>query len=154
MPLAAYADLAPHALAGKTILSTANYYPHRDGRILQLDRLESTTAEYEQELLPDSVIVKAFSNIVSHHIPNLANSRPLTALPVASDDSESKERVSKVVNTLGFDAVDGGLSPSRGASSPNPALTQRFTPPTFTASPRAISTTLVPPSPQTAFANC
>ncbi|GAA1980101.1 NAD(P)-binding domain-containing protein [Isoptericola halotolerans] len=125
VPLGAYPDLPADALAGKTILSTGNYYPHRDGRIEALDTLEYTTAEYEQALLPDSVVVKAFNNIVSHHIPHLAHSDPRTALLVAGDDSEAKARVSQIVNTLGFDAVDAGtlaesslFEPESGAYTP------------------------------------
>ncbi|PFG43051.1 hypothetical protein ATJ88_1733 [Isoptericola jiangsuensis] len=108
VPLSAYRALPVEALGGRTILSTGNYYPHRDGRIEALDTLESTTAEYEQTLLPDSVVVKAFNNIVAHHIPRLAHSHPRTALLVAGDDGEAKARVSRIVDSLGFDTVDAG----------------------------------------------
>ncbi len=108
VPLAAYTKLPVDAFAGRTILSTGNYYPHREGRIGQLDSLESTTAEYEQALLPGTQVVKAFNNILAHHIPRLADSLPRTALPVAGDDSEAKARVSRLVTVLGFDAVDAG----------------------------------------------
>lgn len=125
VPLAAYPNLPVDAFAGKTILSTGNYYPHRDGRIDQLDSLESTTAEYEQALLPGTVVVKAFNNILFTHLANLADSQPRTALPVAGDDSEAKARVSALVNTLGFDTVDGGtlaeswrFEPESGAYTP------------------------------------
>ena len=76
VPLRAYPSLPIDSLAGKTILSTGNYYPGRDGRIGLLDSLDRATAEYEQELIPGSAIVKAFNNILFHHIPNLANSHP------------------------------------------------------------------------------
>jgi len=108
IPLTAYTNLPKDLFVGRTILSTGNYYPYRDGRIVQLDTLESTTAEYEQELLPGTLIVKAFNNIVAHHIPLLAESVPRTALLVAGDDKEAKARVSRIVNTLGFDTVDAG----------------------------------------------
>lgn len=108
VPLAAYPDLPVDAFAGRTILSTGNYYPYREGRIQQLDTLESTTAEYEQALLPDTLVVKVFNNIIFHHIPSLADSVPRTALPVAGDDSDAKARVSRLVNELGFDTVDAG----------------------------------------------
>jgi 8-hydroxy-5-deazaflavin:NADPH oxidoreductase len=125
VPLAAYPDLPVEAFAGKTILSTGNYYPHREGRIEQLDSLENTTAEYEQSLLPNTVIVKAFNNILFHHIPNLAHSTPRTALAIAGDDAAAKARVSDVVNALGFDTVDAGtlaeswrFEPDSGAYTP------------------------------------
>ena len=108
VPLTAYSALPVEALAGRTVLSTGNYYPHRDGRIEQLDALERTTAEYEQDLLPNAVIVKAFNNILAHHIPNLAHSEPRTALPVAGDDADARARVSTIVDSLGFDPVDAG----------------------------------------------
>lgn len=108
VPLSAYPKLPVEAFAGKTVLSTGNYYPHREGRIEELDSLKSTTAEYEQSLLPNSVIVKAFNNILFHHIPNLAHSTPRTALAIAGDADEAKARVAAIVDALGFDPVDAG----------------------------------------------
>ncbi|RUR03534.1 NADP oxidoreductase [Labedella endophytica] len=108
VPLVAYPELPADALVGRTILSTGNYYPSRDGRIAQLDSLETTTAEYEQGLLPGTRIVKAFNNIVAHHIPRLAASQPRTALPTAGDDADAKQAVATIVEDLGFDTVDAG----------------------------------------------
>ncbi len=108
VPLGAYEALPLEALRGRLILSTGNYYPFREGRIEALDSLSTTTAEYEQSLLPESTIVKAFNNIVAHHIPLLAHSTPRTALPVAGDDDEAKRASREVVEALGFDTVDAG----------------------------------------------
>lgn len=108
IPLSAYAQLPVQALAGKTVLSTGNYYPARDGRIEILDSLKSTTAELETALLPDASIVKAVNNIVAHHIPLLAHSTPKTALPVFGDDQATKAEVLELIRTLGFDTVDAG----------------------------------------------
>lgn len=108
VPLTAYSSLPTGDFADQTILSSGNYYPHRDGRIETLDALEKTTAEYEQSLLPGSRIVKAFNNIVAHHIPLLAGSHPRTALPIAGDRDEDKARVSGVIASFGFDPVDVG----------------------------------------------
>lgn len=77
VPLSAYGSLPLELLSGRTVLSTGNYYPSRDGQITELDSLNLTTAEYETKLLPGAVIVKAFNNIVAHHIPSL--SRPAEA---------------------------------------------------------------------------
>lgn len=105
------------AFAGRTVLSTGNYYPHREGRIQQLDTLEGRTAEYEQARLPDTLVVKAFNNIIVHHIPSRADSVARTALSVAGDDSEATARVSRLVDELGFDAVVFRLSGGRPGSS-------------------------------------
>lgn len=114
VPLSAYDALpvdALDALDGKAVLSTGNYYPSRDGRIEDLDSEAVTTAEHEQSLLPGAVIVKAFNNIVAHHIPLLA--RPAEApdrsgLAVAGDDADALHAVSELVGTLGFEPVDAG----------------------------------------------
>ncbi|MEF3402573.1 NADPH-dependent F420 reductase [Agromyces sp. CCNWLW203] len=108
IPLGAYSKLPNGLLDGVTTLSTGNYYPYREGRIPQLDALQLATAEYELELLPGARLVKAFNNIVAHHIPLLAHSHPRTALPVAGDDAEAKRRVASLVELLGFDVVDAG----------------------------------------------
>lgn len=111
VPLSAYDALPTEALDGTTVLSTGNYYPSRDERIEELDSRTLTTAEYEQALLPGTVIVKAFNNILAHHIPALA--RPAGAsdrsgLAVAGDDADAKQAVRALVSTLGFDPVDAG----------------------------------------------
>ncbi|WP_251151098.1 NADPH-dependent F420 reductase [Cellulosimicrobium sp. Marseille-Q4280] len=111
VPLSAYDALPVDALDGKIVLSTGNYYPSRDGRIEVLDSGAATTAEYERSLLPGAVIVKAFNNIVAHHIPSLA--RPAGApdrsgLAVAGDDTGAKRAVWELVGTLGFEPVDAG----------------------------------------------
>lgn len=108
VPLSAYQTLPVDAFAGRAVLSTGNYYPHRDGRIARLDSLDATTAELERDLLPGAVVTKAFNNILAHHIPALAGSSPRTALAVFGDDTEAKGRVSAIVDDLGFDPVDAG----------------------------------------------
>ena len=125
IPLGAYPALPKGALAGKTILSTGNYYPGRDGRIPQLDALELTTAELEQGLLPGTVVVKAFNNMFSHHIPALAASAPRTALAIFGDNEKAKAGISTIVDELGFEPVDAGTlaeswrtEPESGAYTP------------------------------------
>ncbi|WP_426736182.1 NADPH-dependent F420 reductase [Glutamicibacter sp. 2E12] len=108
IPLSAYSDLPTQVLANKTVLSTGNYYPSRDGRIEVLDSLKSTTAQLEASLLPGARITKAFNNIVAHHIPLLVNSAPRTALPIYGDDLAAKTEVLELVQALGFDTVNAG----------------------------------------------
>ncbi|MBO0983340.1 NADPH-dependent F420 reductase [Rathayibacter sp. SD072] len=125
VPLGAYRALPEGALAGRTVLSTGNYYPHRDGRIARLDALELTTAELEQELLPGAIVIKAFTNILAHHIPSLAGSSPRTALAVSGDDEQGKAAAAALVDDLGFEPVDAGTlaqswrtEPESGAYTP------------------------------------
>lgn len=111
VPLTAYRDLPAGLLEGRTVLDTGNYYPYRDGRIAELDSEEVTTAELEQQLLPGALLVKAFNNILAHHIPQLA--RPAgapdrSALPIAGNDPDAQARAAELIGRLGFDTVDAG----------------------------------------------
>ncbi|MDN3481254.1 NAD(P)-binding domain-containing protein [Arthrobacter sp. APC 3897] len=111
IPLSAVSGLPEGLLAGKTVLDTSNYYPSRDGRIAQLDDSTVTTSELVQSLLPGVQYVKAFNNILAHHIPLLA--RPSgaddrSALPVASDDPAAKAEAAALIEALGYDVVDAG----------------------------------------------
>lgn len=111
IPLTAYDSLPEGLLRGRTVLDTGNYYPFRDGRIAELDSEEVTTTELAQRLLPGALLVKAFNNIMAHHIPQLA--RPAgaddrSALPIAGEDPGAKARAAELIDRLGFDTVDVG----------------------------------------------
>lgn len=111
IPLKAVQDLPEGLLRGKLVLDTSNYYPSRDGRITELDESAVTTSELVQTLLPGAHTVKAFNNITAAHIPALARhsgSGSRTALPVASDFPEAKNRAAAIIDQLGFDTVDAG----------------------------------------------
>lgn len=102
-------DLFHGARSDTVVVDTGNYYPRRDGRI---DAIEAGSPEskWVSEQLGRPV-VKAFNNIVAQHL--LEDGRPAgdpnrIALPVAGDDPGAKEVVMRLVNELGFDAVDAG----------------------------------------------
>ncbi|MBC3185287.1 NAD(P)-binding domain-containing protein [Corynebacterium sp. zg-331] len=118
VPLTAYPSLPTDALRDTIVLSTGNYYPSRDGRIPVLDSLQATTAQYEQSLLPGARVVKAFNNIVAHHIPLLAHSAPRTALPIFGDEPAAKDEAITLIHSLGFDTVDGGELPASWRAEP------------------------------------
>ncbi|MGO4572084.1 NADPH-dependent F420 reductase [Microvirga sp. 2TAF3] len=109
------ADLFEGADAGTVIVDTGNYYPQqRDGRI---DGIEggSTESRWVSQQLGRPVI-KAFNTIYAQHL--LERGKPKgtpgrIALPVAGDDPAAKAMVLRLVDELGFDAVDaGGLDES------------------------------------------
>lgn len=102
-------DLFDGARGDTVVVDTGNYYPRRDGRI---DAIEAGSPEskWVSEQLGRPV-VKAFNNIVAQHL--LEDGRPAgdphrIALPVAGDDPGAKQVVMRLVNELGFDAVDAG----------------------------------------------
>ncbi|NUT95042.1 MAG: NAD(P)-binding domain-containing protein [Saccharothrix sp.] len=111
IPLRAFDSLPADALAGKTVVDTANYYPERDGHLTPLDAGDLTSSELVQRHLTRSQVVKAFNTITPHQIGTLA--RPAgapdrSALPLAGDDEGAKDQVTKLLDLLGFDVVDAG----------------------------------------------
>jgi 8-hydroxy-5-deazaflavin:NADPH oxidoreductase len=111
VPLSAVKEIPVERLRGMLVLDTSNYYPSRDGRIAELDDGSMTTGELVHGWLGEVHYVKAFSNILAHHIPLLA--RPAdaldrSALPIASDDAEAKREAAEIIEQLGFDTVDAG----------------------------------------------
>lgn len=111
IPLTAVKDLPTGLLRGKIVLDTSNYYPFRDGRIAGLDTGAMTTSELVAGWLDGARYVKAFGNILAHHIPLL--SRPGDApdrsvLPIASNDAQAKSQAAAIIERLGFDTLDAG----------------------------------------------
>ncbi|HSU61421.1 MAG TPA: NAD(P)-binding domain-containing protein [Bryobacteraceae bacterium] len=97
------------------VVDTGNYYPQqRDGRLNEIEDGVTESRWVEHQL--GHPVVKAFNNIYAKHLLELrrpAGTPGRIALPVAGDNSRAKEVVLKLVNELGFDAVDaGGLDDS------------------------------------------
>jgi predicted dinucleotide-binding enzyme len=91
------------------VIDTSNYYPQRDGHIPAVDdgQVESL---WVQEQFGHSV-VKAWNNVLAgtledKGLPPGAEGR--TALSVAGDDARAKKVAMDLVETTGFDAIDGG----------------------------------------------
>lgn len=111
VPLKNYRQVPVAPLAGKVVLDTNNYYPERDGRIAELDAETTTTSELLQRHLPDAKVVKAFNNIFFAHLAALARpsgAADRSALPIAGDDLEAKAAATRLLDLLGYDAVDAG----------------------------------------------
>jgi len=114
--MSAYRSLSVEALRGKIVIDTLNYYPHRDGHILDIDAAKLTTSELIQQHLEGAKVVKALHNLDFHHL--FINARPhgdvaRTTLPIAGDDAEAKAKVAQFMDAIGYDSIDtGSLSES------------------------------------------
>ncbi|MFJ3485424.1 NADPH-dependent F420 reductase [Pseudomonas sp. NPDC090202] len=111
IPFKYYPSVPAMYLKGKIVLDANNYYPERDGRIAALDRFETTTSRLLAEHLRYSSVVKVFNAILAQDLTQ--DSRPKAApdrraLPIAADDAAAKARVIKLLDEIGFDAVDAG----------------------------------------------
>ena len=99
---------------GAPIVDTGNYYPNRDGRIDAIEKGMLESRWVEQQI--GQPVIKAFNNIYAKHLLEFGRPRGAKerlALPVAGDDARIKGIVMRMVEDLGFDAVDtGGLDES------------------------------------------
>ena len=105
LPKGLFADVPDSVV----VVDTCNYYPQRDGRID--DILAGTTESQWVERQIQRPVVKAFNNIRAQHLMERgrpAGSPNRIALPVAGDDGHAKQIVMRLVDELGFDAVDAG----------------------------------------------
>lgn len=131
VPLLAYRDVPVEPLAGKIVIDTNNYYWQRDGHIAELDDGTTTSAGLLQDHLPTSRVVKAFNHIRSAELavdgtpPGTAGRR---ALAIAGDDVTAKRVVSELLDSFGYDVVDGGsLAESWRFEPGHPAYGPRLT---------------------------
>ena len=97
------------------VIDTGNYYPReRDGRIEGIEGGLLESRWVEQQL--GRPVIKAFNNIYAKSLGDkgtAAGTAGRVALPIAGDEAAAKATVLKLVEQLGFDAVDaGGLDES------------------------------------------
>jgi len=111
VPLKNYHAVPVEPLAGKIVIDTNNYYPQRDGHILELDNESTTTSELLQAHLPSSKVVKAFNHIYAAELTihgQPAGTENRRALVIAGDDQGAKDVVAHLLDQFGFDTVDAG----------------------------------------------
>lgn len=122
IPLKAYERLPADALAGRTVLDTANYYPERDGHLAALDAGGLTSSALLQRHLAESLVVKAFNTITPHQLVTLARpagAQDRSALPIAGDDAGAKAAAAGLLDVLGYDTVDIGPLAASWRSEPD-----------------------------------
>lgn len=91
------------------VVDTGNYSPKRDGRIAPIEDGVTESAWVAQQL--GRPVVKAFNTIYADHLlrrGRAADQAGRIALPVAGDDQAAKAVVMRLIDELGFDAVDAG----------------------------------------------
>ncbi|MFJ2115982.1 MULTISPECIES: NADPH-dependent F420 reductase [unclassified Streptomyces] len=137
IPLSAHDQLPAAALAGKIVIDTMNYYPQRDGRVAVLDAQELTSSELVQRHLAGSRVVKACNTIDFRRLFTLA--RPSGAddrsgMAIAGDDPAAKAEVARLLDLMGYDAVDIGTLADSWRSEPE---TPVYVQPYFPAQPPA-----------------
>lgn len=102
----------PRAILSKTkaiVIDAGNYYPSRDGKLSEIEN-GMTESEWVSQTIGHPV-VKAFNNIVAPSLvskgaPSGAKDR--VALSVAGIDARERQVVMRLIDEMGFDAVDAG----------------------------------------------
>jgi len=130
IPLGAVTSIPSALLDGRLVVDTNNYYPARDGQIAELDDESLTTAEYVARHCAGATVVKAFNHIPALEIAGHAQpsgTRDRRALMVYGEDTTAVERVSALIEAIGFDAVaGGGLAESWRIQRDTPGYGPRF----------------------------
>lgn len=130
IPLGRYRELPAEAFAGKIVIDANNYYPERDGQIDELESDEKTSSELLAEHLKEARVVKGFNTIWYEHLRTQGRrDLPLDerrAIFIAGDDREARETVARLIEDIGFAAVETGKLRDGGfAQQPNTALYNR-----------------------------
>src|SRR5262245_13944957 len=125
LPAGLFADTPDHVV----VVDTGNYYPRqRDGRIEPIEAGLPESKWVARQLRRP--VIKAFNNIYAKHLLELGRPEGTPgriALPVSGDDAAAKSIVLKLIDELGFDAVDaGGLDESWRQQPGTPVYTEDF----------------------------
>lgn len=112
IPLATFEALPADRFAGKVVLDQTNYYPGMGGfQRADLDAGELTSSELIQRHLPGAAVIKGLHNLSWIHMES--NARPKgdaarTTLPVAGDDADAIQAVTRFIEAVGYDVVGAG----------------------------------------------
>jgi len=127
VPFGSIGELPTDAFAGKVVIDANNYYPDRDGHLAGLDSGETTSSQLLAQHLDGARVIKALNTM---YFATLAQAGDTTkppdqrlALFVAGDDAAAKQVVTRLIDQLGFTAVDtGGLDEGGRLQQPGAAI--------------------------------
>lgn len=118
VPFGKYEALPAEAFEGRVVIDAGNYYPQRDGHLAELDGGQTTSSELLAAHLKGARLVKGFNTIWFEHLAQQGDAGLPTeerrAIFIAGDDAEAKQLVVRLVEEIGFAAVDTGALGSGG----------------------------------------
>lgn len=111
---------------GKVVVDATNYWPPVDGHIAEIDEDPRSTSEIHAALNPRARVVKSLNHLGYHDMEDdaMPAGSPLRrAIAVVGDDEGARLGVARLIDDLGFDAVDGGgLANGRALEPGHPAF--------------------------------
>lgn len=93
-------------LDGKLVIDATNYWAPVEGTIDVLDSSGLSSSEYIQQYFDTARVVKSLNHIAYNELEEHTGTGRVVL--VASDDDDAKQRVVQFVESLGFDASNGG----------------------------------------------
>ena len=135
IPFGRYRELPAEAFEGKIVIDSNNYYPQRDGNYVELDEGKTTSSELLAQHLKGARVVKGFNTIWFEHLKSQGRKdlpvEERRAIFIAGDDREAKAAAAKLIEEIGFAAVDtGGLHDGGLRQQPGtPVYNRDITPP-------------------------
>jgi predicted dinucleotide-binding enzyme len=113
IPFGKFRTLPAEAFYGKVVIDAGNYYPQRDGQFIELDSGQTTSSEMMSAHLKGARLVKGFNTIYYVHLAEQGDvNLPLEdrrVIFIAGDDTGAKEMVARLIEEIGFAAVDTGF---------------------------------------------
>lgn len=121
------AGTVPWADFGSRIVVDAmNYWPPVDGHIAEIDADERSTSEINAARNPLARVVKSLNHLGYHEMEDdsMDAGSPLRrAIAVVGDDADARAVIARLIDDIGFDAVDGGpLANGRALEPGHPAF--------------------------------
>ncbi|MDX6406377.1 MAG: 8-hydroxy-5-deazaflavin:NADPH oxidoreductase [Blastocatellia bacterium] len=120
IPFGKFKTLPERAFDGKVVIDAGNYYPDRDGKFAEIDNDQTTSSELMSSHLKGARLVKGFNTIWFKHLASQGDTTRLLedrrAIFIAGDDTGAKEIVARLIEEIGFAAVDTGFLHEGGRS--------------------------------------
>ncbi len=131
IPLPRYSQLPLDSMQGKIVIDAMNYWAPVDGKLPEFEAYAGSSSELVARSIPEATLVKTFNSVAygeleEHAQPNGSANR--RAIPLAGDDTSSKEIVGQLIDAMGFDPVDlGNLSQGKQFQPDTQLFNQRLT---------------------------
>jgi predicted dinucleotide-binding enzyme len=122
VPTHRFRELPPDLFAGKILIDAMNYWEPVDGTDDELAAAPDGTSMVVQQRFSSARVVKSLNQLGYHELDDLRRprgARDRIAIAAAGDDPAAVRAVLRLIERLGFDAVDAGALENSRALEPD-----------------------------------